>query len=61
MPHTFRTRWQPAVYFLVTLVLGKPAQEQRSAEREEGVPVTDPLVIACETDSCLESSPAIVD
>jgi hypothetical protein len=31
---------------LVTLALGKPALGHNSAEREEGIPVTDPLVIA---------------
>jgi quinohemoprotein amine dehydrogenase len=31
---------------LVTLVLGKPALAQNSAAGEEGIPVTDPLVIA---------------
>jgi quinohemoprotein amine dehydrogenase len=46
MPPTFRVGLGPAVYLLVTLVLGKPALAQNSAEGQEGIPVTDPLVIA---------------
>jgi len=37
---------RPTVYFLVALVLSKPALAQNSAESEKGIPVTDPLVIA---------------
>jgi quinohemoprotein amine dehydrogenase len=46
MPHTFRTSLGPAAYLLATLALGRPALSQTEPEREEGIPVTDPLVIA---------------
>lgn len=46
MPHTLRTRLGLVAFLFSTLVLGQPARAQISAEREEGIPVMDPLVIA---------------
>jgi quinohemoprotein amine dehydrogenase len=46
MKKTFRSRLGPATCLFATLVAGLPAQAPMAAEPEEGIPVTDPLVIA---------------
>jgi len=46
MPQTFRTRLGRSACLFAGLVLGPPGQTQTLADREQGIPVTDPLVIA---------------
>ena len=46
MPQSCRTKFGPSACVFVTLLLGQPARPQVAAERDEGIPVTDPLVVA---------------